>query len=128
MWLNESYTDEGLNHQKMQATTLKYPSNLRKRKYELVNEPKKQPNRIFIDTKLAIKSIMDCRTISAHRFKTNLGLNQYDIIFTKEQSVLTNIISLFEGENMQAKYDNCGHRADLCFHDYKLAIETGTRL
>ena len=33
-----------------------------------------------------------------------LGLKQYDVISTKEQSVLIKIISSFEGENMQTQY------------------------
>ena len=40
-------------------------------------------NRIFIDEKLAVKVIMDCRTLSAHKCK-RLGFTQYDIILTKE--------------------------------------------
>ena len=58
---------------------------------------------------------MDCRTTMAYRFKTmdcrtrdhkfrTLGLKKYDVILTKEQSVLTKIMSLFEGENMQIQY------------------------
>ena len=44
---------------------------------------------------------MNCRTTLAHKFRTRLGLKQYDVILTKEQSVLTKIISSVEGENMQ---------------------------
>ena len=29
----------------------------------------------------------------------------------------------FEGENMQTQYSVLGHKIDLYFHDYKLAIE-----
>ena len=58
--------------------------NHRKHRCELVEEPKKQVNGIFIDEKLAIKVIMDCRTTSAHKFRTRLGLKQYDLILTKE--------------------------------------------
>ena len=39
---------------------------------------------------------MDCRTTSAHKLKKR----QYDVILTKEQLVLTKIMSSFEGENM----------------------------
>ena len=38
---------------------------------------------------------MDCRTASAHTFR------QYDVILTKEQSVVTRILILFERENTQ---------------------------
>ena len=69
----------------MREITTKYNSNHRKHRYELVEEPKKQVNRIFIDKKLAIKVIMDCRTTMANKFRTRLGFKQYDIILTKEQ-------------------------------------------
>ena len=78
---------------------------------------------MFIDEKLAIKVIMDCRITSAHKFKTRLGFKQYDVILTKEQSVLTKIISSFDGEIMQTRYNVLTYRVDLYFHDYKLSIE-----
>ena len=31
--------------------------------------------------------------------------------------------SSFEGDDMQTQYSLLGYRIDLCFHDYKLAIE-----
>ena len=34
-------------------------------KYELGEEPKKQVNRVFIDEKLTVKVIMDCRRFRA---------------------------------------------------------------
>ena len=46
---------------------------------------------------------MDCRTTMAHKFRTRLGFKQYNVIFTKEQSVLTKIMSSFEEENMQTQ-------------------------
>ena len=66
---------------------------------------------------------MDCRTTSTYKFRTKLGLKKYDIILTKEQSVLTKIMNSFEGENMQTQYNVLGYRIDLCFQEYKLAIE-----
>ena len=48
-----------------------------------IDEPKKQFNRIFID-ELVIKLIMDCRTKSAHTFRTRLGFKQYNVILTKK--------------------------------------------
>ena len=64
-------------------------------KKDRVEQPKKQIKKLFIDEKLAIKLIMDCRTTSAHKFRTRLGFKQYDVILTKEQSVLTKIMSSF---------------------------------
>ena len=52
-----------------------------------------------------------------------LGFKQYDVMLTKEQSVLTKIKTSFEGENMQTQYSVLGYRIDLCFHNYKLTIE-----
>ena len=45
---------------------------------------------------LAIKVIMDWRTVAAHNFRTRLGFKQYDVILTKEQLVLIKMTS-FEG-------------------------------
>ena len=55
-------------------------------------------NRTFIDKELAVKLIMDCRTMAAPKFKTRLRFKQYDVILTKEQSVLTKIKSSSERE------------------------------
>ena len=66
---------------------------------------------------------MDCRTTSALEFRARLGFKQYDVILTKEQSVLTEIMGLFEGENMLTQCNVWRYRIHLYFHDYKLAIE-----
>ena len=58
----------------------------------------------------------------AYRFRTWLRFKQYNVILTREQSVLTKIISSFEGENMQTQCKVWSYRIDLYFHDYKLAI------
>ena len=84
---------EGLDHKSLREVTIKYHSDHRKHKYELIEEPKKQFNSIFMEEKLAIKVIMNCRT--------RLGLQQVDVVLTKEQSVLTKITNSFEGENTQ---------------------------
>ena len=62
---------------------------------------------------------MDCRTTSAYKLRSRLGFKQYDVILTKEQSVLTKIMSSFERENMQTQYNVSGYRIDLYFHDYR---------
>ena len=66
---------------------------------------------------------MICRTTSANKFRTRLKFKRYDITLTKEQWLLTRIMSSFEKKNMQTQYDVLGYRIDLYFHDYKLAIE-----
>ena len=82
-------------------TTIKYISNQRKHRFELVDEQKKQPNRIFINKESIIKVIIDCRTMAVHKFRTILGFKQYDVILTIEQSVLLNKKRSFEGKNRQ---------------------------
>ena len=89
----------------MREIAIKYHSDHRKHRYELAEEPEKQCNRIFIDEKLAVKVIMDCRATSAHKFRTKLGFKHYDVILTKEKSVLKKIMCSFEGENMQTQYN-----------------------
>ena len=55
LWLNEKHMEQGLDHKNIRATAVKYPSGHRKNRYELLDEPKKQPNRIFIHKPLATK-------------------------------------------------------------------------
>ena len=66
---------------------------------------------------------MDCITTSALEFRARFRFKQYDVILTKEQSVLTEIMGLFEGENMLTQCNVWRYRIHLYFHDYKLAIE-----
>ena len=60
-----------------------FNSNYRKYRYEPIEEPKKQLNRISIDEKLVIKVIMGCRTTVAHKVGTRLEFKQYDLNLTK---------------------------------------------
>ena len=88
---------------------------------------KQQPNRIFIDKKLVTKVIKDCRKriAATHKFRTRLGLKQYDVILTKEYSVLKKIKGSFKEENMQTHvyHSVLGYQIDLYFHEHKLLIE-----
>ena len=43
---------------------------------------------------------MDCRKTSAHKFRRRLRFKQYDVILTKEQSVLAKIMSSFEANTI----------------------------
>ena len=122
LWLNEKHMEEELDHKYLAVTTVKYLSGHRKHRYKPLDEPRKQPNIIFIDKELATKVIMNCRTTAGYNIRTRLGFKQYDVILTKEQSVLTKIKILFEGENMQTQYTVLHYRIDLYFHDYKLLV------
>ena len=66
MWLNEKHIKEGLDQKNLGEITIKYHSDHRKHKYEIIDETKKQPNRIFIDEQLTVKVIMDFRATSAY--------------------------------------------------------------
>ena len=68
---------------------------------------------------------MDFGTTSAHKFRTRLGFKQYDVILTKEPSVLTRIMSSFEGENMQTQYNVLRYRIDLLFMTISLQWKQG---
>ena len=52
-----------------------------------------------------------------------LGFKLYDVINTKEQTIINSIKDTFEDENIQTQYSVLGYRIDLWFQEYKLAIE-----
>ena len=66
---------------------------------------------------------MDCRTDKSCSFKKKSGFQLYDVIDTKEQTIINSIKDTFQGENIQTQYNVLGYRIDLYFHEYKLAIE-----
>ena len=82
-------------------TTIKYISNHRKNGFELADEQKKQPNRIFVNKESIIKVIIDCRTMAVNKLRTRLGFKQFDVILNIEQLVLLDKKSSFEGKNRQ---------------------------
>ena len=123
LWLNEKHIEEKLGHKNLPVITNKYDPVYKKHRYELVDKPKKQPNRRFLRSDLALKVIMDCRTDESCNLKRNLGFTLDDVINTKEQTVINSIKDTFERENMQTQYTVLNYRIDLYFHKYKLAIE-----
>ena len=72
---------------------------------------------------IIILVIMHCRTPESPKFKRSLGFKLHDVINFKEQTVLESIKDAFEGENMPTQYSVSGHKINLYFHEYKLAIE-----
>ena len=123
LWLNEKHIEEKLGHKNLPVITNKYDPVYKKHRYELVDKPKKQPNRRFLCSNFALKVIMDCRTDESCNLKRNLGFRLHDVINTKEQTVLKSIKDAFEGEDMQTQYSVLGYRIDIYFHKHKLAIE-----
>ena len=53
--------EEKLGHKNLPVITNKYDKIYKKSRYELVDEPIKQPNRKLLHIDLALKIIMDCR-------------------------------------------------------------------
>ena len=123
LWLNEKHIEEKLGHKNLPVITNKYDPVYKKHRYELVDKPKKQPNRRFLRSDLALKVIMDCRTDESCNLKRNLGFRLHDVINTKEQTVLKSIKYAFEGQDMQTRCNVLGYRIDLYFHKHKLVIE-----
>ena len=115
LWLNEKHIEEKLGHKNLPAITNKYNKIYKKHRYELVDEPIKQPNRRFLRIDLALKIIMDCRTDESCNLKRKLGFKIHDVINTKEQTVINSIKDAFEGEDMQTQQSVLGYRIDLYF-------------
>ena len=123
LWLNERHIEEQSGHKNLPAVTNKYNKTYKNHRYELVDEPIKQPYRRFLRIDLALKITMDCRTDESCNLIRNLGFTSHDVINSKEQTIINSIKNAFEGEDMQKQYTVIGYRIDLYFHEYKLAIE-----
>ena len=123
LWLNEKHIDEQLGLKNISSITNKYNKEYKKCRYEIIDEPKKQPHRRFLRNDLALKIIMNCRADEPCNIKRNLGFRFHNVSNTKEQTVINSIKDAFEGEDMQTQYIVIGYRIDLYFHKYKLAIE-----
>ena len=123
LWLNERHIEKKLSHKNLPAITNKYDEIYKKHRYELVDEPIKQPNRRFLRIDLALKIIVVCRTDESCSLKRNLGFKLHDVINTKEQTVINSIKDAFEGENMQTQYSVLGYKIDLFFINTNLQLK-----
>ena len=106
--LNEKHVEEKLGHENLPVIKNRYDSVFKKRRHELVDKPKKQPNRRFLRSDLALKLIMDCRTDESCNLKRNLGFGIHDVIKTKEQTIINSIKDALEGENIKTQYSDLG--------------------
>ena len=84
LWLNEKYVEEKIGHKNLPFITNRYDQVYKKRRYELVDKPKKQQNRTFLRSDLALKVIMNYRTNESCNLKRKLGFRLHDVINTKE--------------------------------------------
>ena len=62
LWLNEKHIEEKSGHKNLPVITNKYDQVYKKHMYELLNKPKKQPNRRFLRRDLTLKIITSYRT------------------------------------------------------------------
>ena len=79
LWLNEKHIEEELGHKNIPVITNKYDQVYKNHRYELVNKPKKQPNRRFLHSDLALKVIMNCRTDESCNLKKKLGFRLHNV-------------------------------------------------
>ena len=92
----------------------KIPSKYRKHRHELVDEPKKHPNRMFLHENLAIQIIKGRRTESDN-FRTDFGFNVLDVFNVKQQTITKIIKDAFEGEDIRTEYNVLSFSVDLYF-------------
>ena len=104
LWLNEKHIEEQLGQKTLPAIINKYDKIYKKHRYELLDDPIKQPNKRFLCVDLALQTIMDYRADESCILKRSLGLNLHDVINTKEQTVSRSIKDAFDGEDMQTQY------------------------
>ena len=62
LWLNEKHVEEKLGHKNLPVITNKYDPAYENCRYELVDIPKKQPNKRFLHSDLLFKVMMNCKT------------------------------------------------------------------
>ena len=56
LWLNEKHIEEKLDHKNLPAITNKYDRVYKNHRHELLDKPKKQPNRRVLRSDLALKN------------------------------------------------------------------------
>ena len=121
-WLNERHIEQQVGHSALRNITNQYPPEFKKQRQEL-QDCHEQPCRKFIKEDFTIQIIMDCRTTPLLNVKTKLGFNQYDLIMTQEQSVLSKIKTIFLAEEIFLQHNVLGYKTDAYIPKYKLAIK-----
>ena len=66
---------------------------------------------------------MDCKIDKSCNLKKKIGFKLYDVINTKEQTIINSIKDKFEGGNIQTQYSVLGYRIDLYFHEISLQLK-----
>ena len=82
LWLNEKHTDEKLGHKNLPVIANKYDAVYKKGRYKLVDKSKRERNRRFLPSDLALKVKTNYRTDESCYLKRNLGVILPDVINT----------------------------------------------
>ena len=122
-WLNEKDIEKQINYSALRNITAPYPEYLRKERQGLLKDCLKQPCRRLLREDFGTQIIMDCRTIPVVKFRQRLGFNQYDVIMTQKQSVLTRLNKFFKTEDKIFQHYVLGYRVDMYVPEYKQAIK-----
>ena len=69
LWINEKHIEGKLGHKNLPFITGKYDQMYKNHRYELIKNPKKQPNERFLSSDLALKIIMNWRTNESSSLK-----------------------------------------------------------
>ena len=75
------------------------------------------------DIMMPIKMNCWVSTPNVIEFRSELGFKQYDIVLSKEQSVISKITKLYSNEKILLQHSVLGYKIDLYFPKHKLAIE-----
>ena len=119
----KDHIETKVGHSDLQVVTNKYEPKYKKRKFELVDEPKHQTFRRFIRNDLAEKLVKTIRADKIDAFRRSLGFNVINAFNTIEQIVLEVVKDAFEVEDTQTHYSVLGYGIDFYFHKHKLVIK-----
>ena len=72
-WRNDKHIETKIGYSNLPVVTNKYDPEYKKRRFELVDEPKYQPFRSFIHNNLAEKLVKTLRTDKIDEFRRSLG-------------------------------------------------------
>ena len=104
IWINHRHFQEKLDIANIADTTQNYSSKLKKMICEIQEYGQYQPCRMFIENTLAVEITMSAVKIQAVIFREKFGVNQYDKVLRKEQSLVLRLKKLFPSEEIIEAY------------------------
>ena len=85
---------------------------------------KYQPCRILVKNTLAVEIIMSAVKTQAAIFRDGFGVNQYDKVLRKQQSLGLRMKKSFPNEDIIEEYFALHYRTDFTFKKHSLLVET----